>query len=421
MQPRRESSRSGNTTPHHQNQTPRHVELNATKYVQQHPEAPIERGRVLIDVDALGDKFEEEFFWDVVPSRPIASPRRSVQLRNSPIAPPWVKEESVRHGNSTLKVGKTVELQDGHFLFIIDVIKNLQSDVVKLRGWQLKRCSDMDGLLRRGLNELCFIFEVELDDPRPGHEQAMIEAELNLVVKVRKLIRTNYPFPYLRYSDPITVSNDKAENKQFLRDNEQLVVRWKYTTKYANRAERLRVLTYPTNIVQKRMESLTEQECTEGYYLDPLVSRSLWREETVLGGSGMKKAHVSRQSGISRRATTKAKNLDLVCPWCDEIFHPQDVEVMFEHCQVVHRLQEKTSLNYRGELRGLGTNMASQFHPSKSLSGAHDTSTNTQTHNSKSGSLRDNLPQFASDLRLSSSGQKQMYTFADACTFMIQI
>lgn len=121
-------------------------------------------------------------------------PKTRCPTEKLPNSPSLGQEESVRHGISTLKAGKTVELDNGQFLFIIDVVRNLQSDLVKLRGWSLKRCPHMDGMLRRGANELCFIFEVELDDPRSIHVQSMVEIELAGVIKVRELVRTDYPF-----------------------------------------------------------------------------------------------------------------------------------------------------------------------------------------------------------------------------------
>ncbi len=281
------SSRHGVRIPAHR--PSRSFELDTNQYIREHPNQQVQDGRVLIDIDALENELEAEIYEDKLSNpQPVMQEKGKVPVRNMPISLPWIKQDSIRCQHMTLKAGKTVELRPGSFLFIVDVIQNLQTDEVKLRGWELQRCSSLEGQLRRGLNELCFIYEVELDDPRSLEEQAMIETELQQVVKVRELIRTNYPFPYLRFSDPMIVSDDKSENQRFARDNDRLVARWKYITKYENRAERLRVLKYPLNIQGKRLEILKEEECTKGYHLDPLVSRFLWRGETILGGSCMR-------------------------------------------------------------------------------------------------------------------------------------
>ncbi|CZR65981.1 uncharacterized protein PAC_15881 [Phialocephala subalpina] len=247
----------------------------------------VQDGRLLIDIDAMAAELEEEFFSDEpLADGSIPQAKSHVPMRNAPVTLPWAKIEGIDipDRGMTLKSGMTVELSDETFLFIIDIIQNMSTNDVKLRGWQLKRSSDLHGLLRKGLNELCFTFEVELDDPRSIHEQGMIETDTAHVLVVRDLIRTNYPYP--GPSNRAKVSGDKKKNVQHWRDHESLVVRWKYITKYDNRAQRLRVnLKYPKNVRQRTFETLTEDECSNGQYLDPLVRRFLWRGETELGGS----------------------------------------------------------------------------------------------------------------------------------------
>ncbi|KUJ21560.1 S-adenosyl-L-methionine-dependent methyltransferase [Mollisia scopiformis] len=380
-------------------------DLDIQQYMHEHQQQKIEDGKVLIDIDALEEELEEEINnAEIQANRPISQPRRNIPARNVPVALPWIKVDSVRCGDSTLKAGKTVELQGGHFLLIADVLKNLKTDVFKLRGWQLKRCSSFKGQFRRALNELSFVYEVEMDDPRPAEEQSRVDIGLDHVVRVRELIRTNYLYPAPQPFDPI--SNDQAVNEKWAREHDRLVVRWKHTTQYANRAERLRVLTYPLNIQETRIETLTEAECSEGYHLDPTVTRYLWRGETVLGGSGVKEGTTNhRRSGLSehRKQSFQGGKLAALefCPICGDSF--PEVEVLFQHFQENHQKH----LNYSQDRRR---------HEPSSSSKAQSSSAKPRNNRHGKGSIGVIGGRLASGLRLDSDTQSQRYTYGDTCT-----
>ncbi|KAH9223351.1 S-adenosyl-L-methionine-dependent methyltransferase, partial [Leptodontidium sp. 2 PMI_412] len=206
--------------------------------------------------------------------------------RNLPIRFPQVELDLHSVYGINLKKGKTVEFLNGDFLKISQIIKNSQTGEVVVRGWPLKRCSQLHGLLPKKLNELCFVLEVELDDPRPILEQSMVQVGLEGLVKIRHLVSTNYPHPHLGFPRTGLPYEAKEDNIEYIKDYERLVVRWKFITFYDNAAEHSRTPVYPINIYKKILAGLAEDECTPGCYMDPATLRHKWRGDTVIGGSG---------------------------------------------------------------------------------------------------------------------------------------
>lgn len=324
--------------------------FDVSEYIRDHPGHEVRDGRVRIDLEALELEIEEEFNQPGLPVNPPQPTTNRNIFRSPPVKVPWIKEETFRWNDSILKAGKTLELQGGNFMFIVDVVKNLETDEVKIRGWQLKRCSELGGILRKALNELAFLYEVELDDPRPAQEQSIIETDLNNIVKIRRLVRTNYRYPHYKLPDSVKLSVNTSDNMQYARENDGLVVRWKYTVKYNNRAERLRFTQYGLNIRQRSLEGLSREECSPDCYLDPLTSRYLWRGETVLGGSGLKqnqdraRARDAAQSEReSRRKPSQNAEPDelLFCPSCDRGY--REFQRLLEHFESLHNLRTRSS------------------------------------------------------------------------------
>jgi DNA (cytosine-5)-methyltransferase 1 len=251
------------------------------------PNNIVPEGVGVIDLEDLEERFEAEFEAEQALPRNEAAAQATRSTRNPPIAFPWVSVESIKVQDLSLKCGKTVELRNGEFLQISRILKNSVTMMVKLRGWRLKRCKEMGGLLPKKLNELCFIYEVLLDDPRLMLQQSVIEVGLEDVVKLRLLIRTNFPFPK-KTKKPRwdAVSLDEKENERHVLENERLTVRWKYITFYDNAQEQAKSPAYQGNIRKRQLLPLNKDECTSPeHFMSPDLFRFQWRGETKLGGS----------------------------------------------------------------------------------------------------------------------------------------
>lgn len=220
-----------------------------------------------------------------------------IPVRNAPVQHPFAEIQSYEWNGTPLRQDKTVELQDGTFLHIKAVIHNPYaisadgSHEVFLRGWLLKRCSSLGGLLEKRLNELCYIDEVDQDDPRPVQEQSVIEVPLAYVVKVRRLIRTNEPLPRQRY-DLSFLPKDLSgpELDEHIRREECLYVRWQLTTIFPTAKNRIAFQKEGKYLLPtiRKLESLTASQCTKGHYIPAEILRQNWRGDTILGGSGRK-------------------------------------------------------------------------------------------------------------------------------------
>jgi DNA (cytosine-5)-methyltransferase 1 len=81
-----------------------------------------------------------------------------------------------------------VEFHNSTFLLTSEILQNLETDEIKLRGSLLKKSSMLNRLLPEPLNELCFIYEILLDDPRPISEQRKIEIGLQGIKEIRSLL-----------------------------------------------------------------------------------------------------------------------------------------------------------------------------------------------------------------------------------------
>jgi DNA (cytosine-5)-methyltransferase 1 len=215
------------------------------------------------------------------------------------IAPPFVALETYRWNTATLKAGKTVELADGTFLQIEAVIQNLATDEVTLRGLIFKRCTAFEGEFKRDVNEVAAVFVVQLDDPRSEKEQNLMQVRLEQVVKLRKLVVTNYPSPVHRYNKDDVPPATTDEKMKYIRDNESLATRWKHVTYFENAQQRKANRTSRNNFHFRKIVSVTRDECSLDMHLDPDTLKYAWRGETTIGGAGGRQDNVPRDLGHS--------------------------------------------------------------------------------------------------------------------------
>lgn len=194
-------------------------------------------------------------------------------LRNSPILDPFRLQKSVQYRDLLLREGKSIELPDGDFLHISHIIENSLNGEVLLRGHRLQRCSSMNGMLEKKLNEVCLFYEIDLDDRRNALEQSVIEIPLKDIKKLRNIRCTNQKFPNAR-----NVDISDFQNQQDAAADGGLTIRWKYTCKYASAAHR-----YRNEYIERALEHINENECPAA--VTDSQRRFEWRGETIAGGS----------------------------------------------------------------------------------------------------------------------------------------
>ena len=242
-------------------------------------------------------RVEERSVAQLQPSK-IAAPQR-----NSPIVAPLVRIPGWIHKNLSLRPSETVELIDGDFILITDIVQDSTWGEVRIRGQWLQRCKSMNGLLERKLNEVCFCQEVDLDDPRPAQEQSAIEVAVELVevpvdriLRLRSLRKTNQTFPFGRNLDLQTFSNPVEADR-----GGGLTARWKYTCTYATAADR-----WHNNPKERTLAFLRKDECTMGFGVSHAARRLDWRGETIPGGA------YQPELDQERRLTSGGRNASVV-------------------------------------------------------------------------------------------------------------
>jgi len=235
---------------------------------------------ILVDLDDNEDRLVEEV--RLLAPRESSPPGRSgtvIELRNLPITPPWVVQESEQTELGILNPGDVVELKGSGFLRISIIMKNLQSDAVRLRGCRLERTRELNGILPKKLNELYWTMEIELDDPRPPMVQGMEEIDLVQVRGVRKLRITNKLFPSCSFRETGGFNNEKD-----IEHNAPCTMRWRYSCKYLTARDR-----WHNKWSERCVEHLKEGDLFHDDRLALSVNdakvRSRYRGDTVPGGA----------------------------------------------------------------------------------------------------------------------------------------
>ena len=222
--------------------------------------------------------------------------------RNLPVVPPLVKLDSLQYMRFLLRPKKMVELSDGDFLHITDIIRNSATEETTLRGIRYQRCNALNGMLERKLNELCLFYEIDLDDPRKPHEQGAIEVPVDKVRALRNIRRTNLSFPLCRNFTP-----DQFRSPEEIAAQGGLTARWKYTCKYHSADDR-----WNNRWAERSLQVFSEEECTIGYETSNAERRFQWRGETIMGGSHIPSVPSREKRPIS--IGSEDSELDLLQP-----------------------------------------------------------------------------------------------------------
>ena len=193
-------------------------------------------------------------------------------------------------GAKTYKKGKAVELEDGTFLRIHEVLKDDGGEIF-LRGPRLQRLETMDSLVPRRINELCWMIKLD-----PGEENVGSKYEEVALADVRgmRIIRfTNHLYPTM------SASHERGTRESIRREG-MLYCRCKYIQvweKQPGKKER---------IVEEAIVYLTEEEADPGFQVKADVLRHAWRGATRRGGSHVERQRIDlsgAQPGPTRRTS----------------------------------------------------------------------------------------------------------------------
>lgn len=264
------------------------------------PNTTIPHATTINDLDSEGD-----FEFEIISSNTLTSPtvprRRSTisPLRNPPIVHPLYSITSTMFLNLALGPEVVVELADGDFLKITDMIRNVDTGVVMLRGHRFQRTRDLNGLLAKKRNELCWVTEVDEDDERSASVQRLAEVPASSVTRVRKALITNMSFPAATYRN--TPHPGDLENIE----HEGIVaVRWKYTTTWPSAKARV---NNENAFCERVLRHLGEGDSLvgEGLRIRDGLARDQFRGPTVLGGSFISIVRKGGKMGMNTKSPVR--------------------------------------------------------------------------------------------------------------------
>ncbi|CAF9937348.1 MAG: hypothetical protein ALECFALPRED_007179 [Alectoria fallacina] len=241
-------------------------------------------------------------------SKPDTSRKCSTIIpRNLPISSPLVSLETFTHNGIPLAEKVYVELEDRDFLRIVHIIQDTSTSVVTLRGWKFRRTREMNGVIDRKLNEVCWILHIDEDDPRDAKLQGMETVSVCEVVKRRRIRLTNQSFPALSWRD-----DGKKESPETVENDRVLVCRFKYLCFYANAKART---SYKWS--EKGFHRIQEDECDQRLDNDTKDEelRNIWRGSTEPGGAQEGwlpgEREYLRQEGVSHQGIASRSSLKI--------------------------------------------------------------------------------------------------------------
>ncbi|KAK2785686.1 hypothetical protein FQN53_007473 [Emmonsiellopsis sp. PD_33] len=178
-------------------------------------------------------------------------------------------------GNRTYKAGKSVELHDGTFLRIQEVVRDVGGDGgVSLRGLRLKRQEEMDGLLPIHINELCWVIDMSPEEAEAGLTTNTDEVKLSEVKRLRIIHLTNALFSDTTYNDGFANDNERLEEGH-------LFCRFKYIQVWTTTTSR------KVRIIEQVILALSSDEADSGFATHSETLQYDWRGKTRLGGSSV--------------------------------------------------------------------------------------------------------------------------------------
>jgi hypothetical protein len=274
---------------------------------------------VVIDLTAE-DELEAAIIWDEEEAelRRLAASikHEKYPIRNPAIELPLVEiERCCDWKGGILRSGKTIELVNGSFLRILVIVENVSTGEIRLRGWLLKRNTELDGLIPWQHNELCYIFEVDKNDSRLAREQCVEEVGLKEIAKIRRVLYTNQSYPAFNNYDELRERGKQAGERwrKWVEEQEVLVVRWKSSPTFRNAQHRMKVRKNPnSDHIIPKLEMLRQDECSTGKGVSAEELRFQFRGPTVLGGSHKEFAHQNQAtSGPQGNSRARVQNRNI--------------------------------------------------------------------------------------------------------------
>ena len=168
-----------------------------------------------------------------------------------------------------LRKRKTVELKDGDFLKIGEILQSDTAEVF-LQGRRFCRTEKLGGIVASRPNEVCWIESIYLDE-------SFVEETIpvSYAVRIRRLRMTN------RTYESFNVSHTETwpPTTRLYRDEGILICRIKYEVTYDSHAQKKKDNSF--SFVDKCIRTLSSAEVDADYWVDPADLRAVWRGSSL--------------------------------------------------------------------------------------------------------------------------------------------
>lgn len=133
--------------------------------------------------------------------------------------------ESYSTNGSTYRNGKTVELWDGDFLKVVDILEEKRDRAIFLRGPRFRRISRFRGVFALHSNKVVLLVEHTEQTPLEAtpHTANSCTIPLSDVVKIRELVVTDEAYPLYSYKEN---RYNRTLLRAAAREQCRLVCRW---------------------------------------------------------------------------------------------------------------------------------------------------------------------------------------------------
>ncbi len=162
-----------------------------------------------------------------------------------------VRHEECRTQNGVfVKPGDTIELKNGSFLRVKEVLHDEIYNRCSIVSWRFVRSSKTFGLPRNDLNEVYWSIHLAKNDGRPAEEQAMVTVEASQILRKVNMTMVNTTYP--------------GHQKR----SKALFCRWKHviTTKTRKVNRPLAAFDIPARMIEEAsFQPLRAEECDEGH------------------------------------------------------------------------------------------------------------------------------------------------------------
>ena len=215
------------------------------------------------DLGELSDDDEDDndvvFLREVTPRNERAS---SVSIPSGHTA----RESVTIFGSTRLERGSDVELANGDFLRVKQIIRSTATNETLLKGLLMRRTKSVSDMLPKKYNELCIILTAKSGALDPTPEQCLVIRRLDEVIAIRTIILTNCDFPTHSWREQLRYFSSFHD----VEEAGLLVCRWRYTEETD---------VTGTKVISQTLMRLREQECDKGKATSDVRMRQLWTGE----------------------------------------------------------------------------------------------------------------------------------------------